>query len=128
MLLKQRGRLTRPLMLTSRVCVNPAVTIKVLDSGRAMMVYEKSGGRVVRWLRGIFAVPTTVEVLLDEIGTKVLSRIDGVRGVSDLIVFVAEDLKLSRKEAEIALLKYLDMLARRNLIGFEPVVQDTGRR
>ena len=123
MLLKRRrGRLTRQAMLTSRVCVNPAVTIKVLDSGYAMMVYEKSGGRVIRWLRGVFAIPTTVEVLLDEIGTKVVSRIDGVHGVTDLIVFVSEDLKLSRKEAEVALLKYLDMLARRNLLGFEPVV------
>jgi hypothetical protein len=128
MLLKRKGRLTRRAMLASRIWVNPAVTIKALDSGRVMMVYEKSGGRVVRWLRGFFAISTTVEVLLDEIGTKVVSRIDGTCGVADLIAFVVEDLKLNRKEAEVALLKYMDMLARRNLIGFEPVVQETGRR
>ena len=128
MLLKRKGRLTRRAMLASRIWVNPAVTIKALDSGHVMMVYEKSGGRVVRWLRGFFAISTTVEVLLDEIGTKVVSRIDGTCGVADLIAFVVEDLKLNRKEAEVALLKYMDMLARRNLIGFEPVVQETGRR
>ena len=119
MLLKRRAKLTRTAMMGSRPRLNPVVSITLLDTGLLRMVYDKAGGGMLRWLRKAFAVPETVEVLLDEIGSAVVRRIDGKETVAGLMAYVADELKLSRKEAEIALLKYLDMLARRNLIGFE---------
>ena len=50
--------------------------------------------------------------------TRVVQRIDGETTVADLIAFVAETYRLNRKEAEVSLLNYMDMLGKRNLVGF----------
>ncbi len=83
------------------------------------MVYETADNAVVAWVKRLFAVPCVAELLLDEIGSKVVRRMDGRITVAQLIGYVAEEFKLSRKEAEVALLKYLDSLGRRNLVGLE---------
>lgn len=127
MLLRRQRRLTRDAMMASRPRLNPAVTIATLDTGLLRMVYDKAGGPVLRWARRAFAVPESAEVVLDEIGSAVVRRIDGRETVKGLIAYVADELKLSRKEAEVALLKYLDMLARRSLIGFETPREFGGR-
>ena len=106
-------------MLLSVPRLNPAVRLKELDTGQLMMVYEKAGNRTVRFLRKVFAIPEVRELLLDVIGAKVVGRIDGKRNVLDIIAYVAGECKISRKEAEVALLKYLNTLGRRNLVGFE---------
>jgi hypothetical protein len=83
------------------------------------MVYEKTGHPAVRLARRVFAWPEMAELVLDDIGAAVLAQVDGARTIAEIIAFVAQTLKLSRKEAEVALLKYMDLLARRNLVGFE---------
>ena len=98
---------------------NPAVKWNELDSDRILAVYEKAGSRLTRRFRKLFAVPEVSELLLDAIGSKVVRQIDGTRTVGDLIGYVSREFKLSRKEAEVALLKFMDTLARRRLVGFE---------
>jgi hypothetical protein len=115
----RRKKLSRRDMLASAPCINPAVRVMELDTGGIMMVYEKAGGALVRGLRRMFAVPRTAELLLDDIGSRVVRHVDGARTVQELIQYVAREYNLSRKEAEVALLTYLDRLGRRNLIGFE---------
>ncbi|NIA15573.1 MAG: PqqD family peptide modification chaperone [Nitrospiraceae bacterium] len=116
---KRRGKLSRKGMLASTPRLNPRVRWKTLDSGRMLVAYEKAGKRPAMWMRKLFAVPDVTELLLDDIGSKVVGQIDGTHTVSDLIAFVAREFKLSRKESEVALLKYMDMLGRRSLVGFE---------
>ena len=106
-------------MLLSVPRLNPAVRLTELDTGQLMMIYEKAGNRAVRFLRKVFAIAEVRELLLDDIGAKVVGRINAQRNVSDLIAYVASECKISRKEAEMALLKYLNTLGRRNLVGFE---------
>ena len=115
----RRKKLSRRDMLGSAPCLNPAVRITELDTGGIMMVYEKAGGALLQGLRRMLAVPRTAELLLDGIGSRVVRQVDGVRTVQELIQYVAREYSLSRKEAEVSLLTYLDRLGRRNLVGFE---------
>lgn len=111
--------MSRRQMLACVPRLNPAIRLKDLDTGRVVVVYAKAANPLVRVLRRWFAIPEVAELLLDDIGTKVIRQIDGATTVADLIAYVAAECKLSRKESEVALLKYLDTLGRRNLIGFE---------
>jgi hypothetical protein len=122
----RRPKLSRDQMLDSVPHVNPAVRLTELDTGRTRIAYPKAGNRMVRFIRRLFAIPEVAELLLDEIGTKVIRQVNGTRTVHDLIAGVTAEFKLSRKEAEVALLKYLEMLARRNLVGFQ-VPSGSGR-
>lgn len=107
-------------MLGSAPRLNPGVRWTALDSGHMLVVYERAAPAPVRWLRRLFLLTETAELLLDPVGAKVIRRIDGSGGtVGDLIEYIATDLKMSRGEAEMALLTYLGMLGRRNLVGFE---------
>ena len=99
--------------------LNPAVRWNELDSGQTLVVYEKRPFGPIRWIRKLFAAPEVAELLLDKLGAKVVGQIDGRRTVGDLIAYVAKEFRLSRRESEVALLKYMDMLGRRNLVGFE---------
>ena len=105
-------------MLDSAPCLNPAARWDDLDSGEMMVVYEKAGGPAMRQLRRALAIPEWAQLLLDATGAQVVRRIDGKKTVNELIACVAAEFKLSRKESEVALLKYMDMLGRRQLVGF----------
>jgi len=91
------------------------------------LVYEKAGNRAVRLLRKLFAVPEMAELLLDESGTKVARQVDGQRTVAEIIAYVAGEFRLSRKESEVAVLRYMDTLGRRGLVGFEVRVSGKGK-
>lgn len=120
------GQLPREALLGAVPRKNPAVQWRELDSDRILVVYETADKAVVAWVKRFLAVSSVAELLLDEVGSKVVRRIDGRATVAQLIGFVADEFRLSRKEAEVALLKYLDSLARRNLVGLELRAADGG--
>lgn len=66
---------------------------------------------LARWLR----LPDHVELELDDIGTWVVERLDG-RDLSSLAGELATHLKLTRREAEVALGDFLRQLAARHLV------------
>jgi hypothetical protein len=115
----RRSRISRRQMLESVPRLNPAVRWEELDTGRILVTFRKDAGVWLRIAMRLFALPEWSQVLLDEVGTRVVRQIDGVRTVNQLIAYLAGELKLSRKEAEVALVKYLEMLGKRNLVGFE---------
>ena len=84
-----------------------------------MAVFDKDLRGLKRLAMKLLAVPDVAQVMLDGPGTKVLEAIDGRRTVAELIEYVAAEFKLSRKESEVSLLNYLEMLGRRGLVGFE---------
>ena len=110
--------MSRRQMLESAPRLNPAARWDLLASGEMMVAYRKAGGAAITLVRRLFAIPEWAQLLLDETGAQVVRRIDGKETVSELIAYVALEFKLSRKEAEVALLKYMDMLGRRQLVGF----------
>ena len=112
-------------MLASVPRLNPTVRWDHLDSGEIMATYRQE----VRGMKGLFmrlfAAPETAQIVLDDAGTRVVDAIDGTRTVGELIALVADEFRVSRKEAEVSLLKYMEMLGRRRLVGFE-VAPDGG--
>lgn len=105
-------------MLQSIPCLNPEVRWEDLDSGVLMAVYRRHESLPRRLWRRFLSLPETAQVALDDAGSMVVRAIDGRRTVEDLIGCVARDLRLSRRESEVSLLKYMDMLGRRRLVGF----------
>lgn len=115
----RRGTLSRQAMLSSAPRLNPAVHWEDLDTGELMAVYRRYTSPWGVWLTKLLCRPELSQLILDKIGARVVRAIDGEKNVSDLIAFVSREFKMSRKESEISLLKYLELLARRNLIGFD---------
>lgn len=111
--------MTRREMLESVPHLNSQVRWEHLESGEVMAVYEQERRGFRKLFARVLATPAVAQVLLDDVGTKVVGAIDGVRTVQELIGFVADEFRLSRKEAEVSLLKYLEMLGQRRLVGFE---------
>ena len=107
-------------MLASIPCLNPDVRWEVLDSGEMMAIYRRHRAGAGKWLARFFHLNETVQVALDEPGTQVVRCIDGRRSVKNLIQHAQEMFHLSRREAEAAVLKYLEILAQRRLVGFLP--------
>jgi len=119
-MMTRRKGLTREEMLASVPRLNPAIQWERLDSGELMAVFARRVNLIGRLLAKVLSVPNVGQVVLDEMGSDVVDQIDGERSVGGLIDYVRGKYKLSRKEAEVALLKYLESLGRRGFIGFEP--------
>ncbi len=62
-------------------------------------------------------VPNTRQLSLDEVGSRVWELIDGERNVGSIVAQVSTLYKLTRREAEASVTLFLQMLAKRNLIG-----------
>ncbi len=109
---------SRQRMLESVPHLNPEVKWEQLDSGELMAVYTCYDGGVRKWLRRLFPRPEKAQVMLDDIGTRVVRSIDGRRRVRDLIAQMEDELQISRKESEMSVVTFLEMLAKRRLVGF----------
>lgn len=83
-----------------------------------LAVYRRRAGRLTRLVRIALALSDTRQVFLDETGARVVRCIDGRRTVADLASSLAADLNISRSESEAALIRYLGMLGRRELVAF----------
>jgi len=114
-------------MLESVPRLNAGVHWEELDTGELLVTYERDARGLKRVLARLLVAPRTAQVVLDKIGSRVVKQIDGAKTVADLVGFVSEEFKLSRKEAEVALLKYLALLGKRNFVGFDvrPVAKET---
>lgn len=62
-------------------------------------------------------VPEKRQVALDSVGSDVWSLCDGVRNINSVVVAVAKNHKLTRREAEVSVTMFLQTLAKKNLIG-----------
>lgn len=74
----------------------------------------KRGPLIRLWAR-LWRLPERVEVRLDEIGTYVVSRMDG-RDLQHLCGDLAGHLQLSRREADAAVTAFLRLLLLRRLV------------
>ncbi len=71
-----------------------------------------------RVLSKFFFIPKGKNIALDEMGSWVWKRCDGVNSVEKIIMQMSDEFKLSRKEAEVSLMSFLKSLSRKRLIGF----------
>lgn len=72
-----------------------------------------------RWVAWLFASPPRIEVELDDIGAYVVARMDG-RCLRQLADELAAHLKLTRREAEVALAQFINGLVVRRLAELGP--------
>ena len=70
----------------------------------------------------------TRKLQLDAMGSHAWSLLDGQRTVQDLVNYLGRHYNLNRKEAEVAMTRYLRELGRRGLIGFRPPQLDDSEK
>lgn len=75
-----------------------------------------------RWLSWLFAAPARIEVELDDIGAFVVARMDG-RPLRQLADELAAHLKLTTREAEVALAQFIQGLVVRRLAALAPAAE-----
>ena len=74
--------------------------------------------RVARFIKRVVKnLPEKRQIALDAVGSDVWELCDGVRNISSVVVAVAKNHKLTRREAEVSVTMFLQTLAKRNLIG-----------
>ena len=114
---RPRG-LTRETLLCAVPHLNPVVQWRELDTGEWVATFQKDLGWLARLVRKVFLIPELGQVLVDVQGAAVLRRIDGERTIRALAGYVAEEFAMKPEAAEASVLKYLNMLAEKRLVGF----------
>jgi hypothetical protein len=87
------------------------------EMDETLIVIPRRNDWWVRMLARFFFIPDGKRVTLDELGSFVWHRCDGQTTVGDLIRAFGERYKLSRKEAELSMIAFLQQMARKRLIG-----------
>jgi len=67
-------------------------------------------------LQRLLPIPEYRTFILDKVGGVVWENIDGERSVRDIVDLLVKSFKMTREEAEISLVNYLQMLYSRGLI------------
>ena len=89
------------------------------DSGAILTVARRSD-TIGLVLSRVFHLPSNRKVELDEFGAQVWQRCDGAHTVEQLIKFTCETYKLNRRQGEVSVVAFMNMLAQRQLIDFTP--------
>ena len=96
---------------------NPLVQWERKD-GEVLLTVPMRNDALARIARMIVRnVPGARQLSLDEVGSQVWELIDGRRNVNSVIEQISSTYKLTRREAEASVTLFLQMLAKRNLIG-----------
>ncbi len=72
---------------------------------------------IIRAVRMAKELPDSRQVGLDEVGSYVWELCDGQRDINAVVLGVSKEYKLTRREAEASVTMFLQMLAKKNLIG-----------
>lgn len=70
-------------------------------------------------LQRLLPIPEYRTFILDKVGGFVWGHIDGERSVNEIVELLVRGFKMTREEAEVSLLRYLQMLSTRGLIYFK---------
>lgn len=113
----------KPKNKPSREQVLAAKPVRLVEEG--VTLDGKGGAKLTvklkqaKWSGVVFRMPddATKTFELDEIGLLVWNACDGKTNVRRLIDIVAKRCGVSVREAEISTMKFLEMLAKKNLIG-----------
>jgi len=123
---KKRPALTREQSLHSVPVKNQHIEETRTDDGLVLLYLPRRDAWWIRALSRIFFIPKGRRIALDELGSTVWGMFDGETDVGGLIKRFAEKYRLSKREAELSVVAYLRMLARKGLIGI--AVLDAPRR
>lgn len=113
----------RQMVMRLRPLRNGQLAWEKRDSGETLLTVPQSAkaGRVTqamaRWLR----VPKERHVELDEVGSFVWEQCDGDHTVESIVQQTGRHYKMNRREAEVSVTMFLQMLHERHFIAFYKV-------
>lgn len=115
---KHRGpQLDRATSLSAKPVLNQLVKVERDAAGNVLLNIPRRRTALVRVVSKVFKLPPFRRVALDQLGTYVISHCDGQHKVSEIIGGLAAEFQITKREAEVSLLKYLQTLAKRGIIG-----------
>lgn len=97
---------------------NSAIEWETTGEGEALLKVPMRKDRFGKFLAGWFRMPEARAVQLDEVGSFVWELCDGSQTVDGIVKQTCRHYKMNRREVEISVTTYLQMLAERNFIGF----------
>ena len=116
--LKMGPTIDRSKIFSLRPIRHQAIEWETNNEGEAVLQVphrkDKLGKTVSYWFR----LPESRAVQLDEVGTFVWNLCDGSSTVESIILQTSKKYKMNRREVEISVTTYLQMLAERHFIGF----------
>ena len=122
-LARKKGALPRGEVLTMRPQRRSGIAWELAseepDSGAILTVARRSD-TIGLVLSRVFHLPSNRKVELDEFGANVWQRCDGTHTVEHLIKYTCETYKLNRRQGEVSVVAFMNMLAQRQLIDFTP--------
>lgn len=118
---RRESPFTRDEALAARPVRNPAIAWERQDNGKVLLTVPLQLKPWMRLLKPLLQVPQSHQVELDEVGSDVWGWLDGDQSLEDLAKRLAKTHKLNAREAEVSLAQFLQTLARRRFVGFEPV-------
>ena len=109
-------RVNREAVLAARIHRRERVETELDSSGRLFLKIPRREGWWLWLLMRLFYVPEYKRVELDDLGAMVWTKCDGTATVSSLAKAVAQQKGLHGREAEVAMLSFVDLLMRRGLV------------
>ncbi|MEW6355374.1 MAG: PqqD family protein [Planctomycetota bacterium] len=114
---RKKPQLTREQSLSAIPVRNQAVEVTRDEAGLVSISIPRKKTWWVDLVAKVFFVPQEKRIGLDEIGSYVWDLCDGKNNVRRIVGEFQKEFKLNRKEAELSMLNYLKILAKRRLIG-----------
>jgi len=113
-------QLDRASALTLRPARNSLLTWEATETGETVLTVPQGErkGKVMRLMAKWLSVPNERRIELDEVGGFVWGLCDGSHTVEAIVQRTSKEYKLNRREAEVSVTMFLQMLHGRNFIGF----------
>ena len=108
----------REVVFRLRPVRNEAIQWQLSESGEATLGVPARKDRFGKLLAFWFRLPETRTVQLDEVGTFVWSLCDGTQTVDGIIRKFCKHFSMNRREVEMSVTTFLQILAERNFIAF----------
>lgn len=110
----QKTEIDRRAALSGIPVLMPGVELENGEDGRmtAVVHLKRPEGFFARFMHPV----SSRRIRLDEIGSYVLSQIDGKRNVMEIIGQFMNKYRMNRREAELSIAEFLGSLVKRNVI------------
>jgi len=115
-MLRRKRKLNRAESLQVRVLHNPVIQAERREDGTVLLKVPRREGFVGKLLGALFMVPKVRKISLDEIGSAVWLMCDGRRSLAEISREVQRENNLHRKEAELAVISFVESLAKKRLV------------
>jgi len=125
---RKKPQLTREQSLSAIPIRNTAIGVTRDDTGLITISIPRKEAWWVNLLTKVFFVPEEKRIGLDEIGSYIWDMCDGKNDVRSIIAQFQAKYKLNRKEAELSMLNYFKILAKKKLIGLMVKQPGEGRK